>query len=107
MSTEPFKNVQYYYPYAENKIGNTYLHREAYDNQRSQGKAHLYKYSYEEDKDNLDLMFASMDDPQQTMDSILNYIISNQGVLEDLMDGTIFWMKFKSIVKLDLVEIRK
>lgn len=79
MSTEPFKNVQYYYPYAENKIGNTYLHREAYDNQRSQGKAHLYKYSYEEDKDNLDLMFASMDDPQQTMDSILNYIISNQG----------------------------
>ncbi len=79
MSTEPFKNVQYYYPYATNKVGNTYLHKEAYDNQRSQGKAHLYKYSYEEDKDNLDLMFASMDDPQQTMDSILNYIISNQG----------------------------
>ena len=79
MSTEPFKNVQYYYPYAANKIGNTYLNKTAYDNQRSQGIAHLYKYSYEEDKDNLDLMFASMDDPQQTMDSILNYIISNQG----------------------------
>ena len=60
MSTEPFKNVQYYYPYATNKIGNTYLHREAYDNQRKFNKAHLYKFSYEEDKDNLDLMFASM-----------------------------------------------
>lgn len=79
MSTEPFKNVQYYYPYATNKIGNTYLHREAYDNQRKFNKAHLYKFSYEEDKDNLDLMFASMDDPQQTMDSIINYIINNQG----------------------------
>ena len=79
LTTEPFKNVQYYYPYASNKIGNTYLNREAYDSQRSQGKAHLYKYSYEEDKDNLDLMFASMEDPQQTMDSIINYIITNQG----------------------------
>lgn len=79
LSTEPFCNVHYYYPYSENKIGNTYLHKEAYDNQRRLKKAHLYKYSYEEDKDNLDLMFASMDDPQQTMDSIINYIITNQG----------------------------
>lgn len=79
MTTEPFRNVQYYYPYADNKIGNTYLSRDAFDNQHSMGKAHLYKYSYEEDKDNLDLMFASMDDPQQTMDSIINYIINNQG----------------------------
>ena len=35
MSTEPFKNVQYYYPYASNKIGNTYLQKEAYDDQKS------------------------------------------------------------------------
>lgn len=79
MSTEPFKNVHYYYPYAPNKIGNTYLSKDNYTQQRRNGKAHLYKFSYEDDKDNLDLMFASMDDPQQTMDSILNYIISNQG----------------------------
>ena len=38
----------------------------------------LYKYDYEDDKDNLDLMFASLDDPNQTIDSILNYIISKQ-----------------------------
>ena len=79
MSTEPFRNVHYYYPYSSNKIGNTYLQKQAYDNQKKLGKAHLYKYSYEDDKDNLDLMFASMDDPQQTMDSIINYIITNQG----------------------------
>lgn len=79
ITPEPFNNVQYYYPYSSNKIGNTYLHKEAFDQQKIQGKAHLYKYSYEDDKDNLDLMFASMDDPQQTMDSIINYIITNQG----------------------------
>lgn len=79
MSTEPFKNVKYYYPYASNKVGNTYLPREAYDKQKKLEKAKLYRYTYEEDKDSLDLMFASMDDPQQTMDSIINYITSNQG----------------------------
>ena len=46
LAAEPFKNVQYYYPYASNKIGNTYLQKEAYDDQKSRGKAHLYKYSY-------------------------------------------------------------
>lgn len=86
MTTNPFRNVQYYYPYASNKTGNTYLHKEAYDKQKQMGKAHLYKYSYEDDKDNLDLMFASMDDPQQTMDSIINYIITNQGGFGGLDD---------------------
>lgn len=86
MSTEPFRNVQYYYPYSSNKVGNTYLRKEAYDNQKKLGKAHFYKYSYEDDKDNLDLMFASMDDPQQTMDSIINYIITNQGKFGGLED---------------------
>lgn len=60
--------------------------KEAYDRQKQAGKAHLYKYSYEDDKDNLDLMFASMDDPQQTMDSIINYIITNQGGFGGLDD---------------------
>lgn len=86
MRTEPFRNVQYYYPYSSNKVGNTYLRKEAYDNQKKLGKARLYKYSYEDDKDNLDLMFASMDDPQQTMDSIINYIITNQGKFGGLED---------------------
>ena len=95
LSTNPFRHVQYYYPFAQNKIGNTYLQRDAYDTQRHQKKAHLYKYSYEEDKDNLDLLFASMDDPQQTMDSIINYIISNQGDFGALED----WEDFLSEVR--------
>ena len=99
MSTEPFRNVQYYYPYSSNKVGNTYLRKEAYDNQKKLGKAHLYKYSYEDDKDNLDLMFASMDDPQQTMDSIINYIITNQGKFGGLEDWEDFLNEVQSNCK--------
>lgn len=86
MNPEPFKNVKYYYPYSCNKMGNTYLSKEALEDQKHLNKALMYKYSYEDDKDNLDLMFASLDDPTQSMDSILNYIISNQGGFGRLND---------------------
>lgn len=79
MSTEEFKNVKYYYPYSKNKVGNTYLDLEKYEEQKRLERAILYKYTYEDDKDNLDLMFANLDDSTQTIDSILNYIISEQG----------------------------
>lgn len=90
MKTDPFKNVKYYYPYSKNKVGNTYLSKEEYDNQRALSKAMLYKYDYEDDKDNLDLMFASLDDPNQTIDSILNYIISKQGNFDNLTSWSAF-----------------
>lgn len=90
MKTAPFKNVKYYYPYSKNKVGNTYLSKEEYDNQRALNKAMLYKYDYEDDKDNLDLMFASLDDPNQTIDSILNYIISKQGNFDNLTSWSAF-----------------
>lgn len=99
MTTKPFENVKYYYPYSENKTGNTYLSKESYDEQRHLGKARLYKYSYEEDKDNLDLMFASLDDPTQSMDSILNYIISNQGEFGRLDDWEDFLVEVQSKCK--------
>ena len=66
------------------------LSKEEYDNQRTLNKAMLYKYSYEDDKDNLDLMFASLDDPNQTIDSILNYIISKQGNFDNLTSWSAF-----------------
>lgn len=79
MSKEPFKNVTYYYPYANRDSMNTYMDKDLLTDQQNLKKAFFYKYEYENDKDNLDLMFASLDDPTQSMDSILNYIISNQG----------------------------
>lgn len=95
LSTEPFKNVHYYYPYADNKIGNTYLTKEEYEDQRHLSDAKLYKYDCEDDMKKLDMLFASVDDPNQTMDAIINYIANEQGGFKGLDS----WEDFLSEVK--------
>lgn len=90
MSPAPFKNVHYYYPYSTKNCWNTYLDKETVDHNIAINKAHMYKYEYKMDKENLDLMFASLDDPTQTMDSILNYIISGRGDFGNLESWTEF-----------------
>lgn len=72
----PFKNVKYFYPYDKNNEG-TYG-KDLLEEQLSCNKAMKYKFVYEEDKENLDLLFSNIDDPNQTMDSIINCIMSGQ-----------------------------
>lgn len=79
LSKSPFKNVHYYYPYSNAQSLNTYLKKDSMNHNIDIGKAHMFKYVYRRDKENLDLMFSSVDDPGQTMESILNYIISERG----------------------------
>ncbi len=79
LSHEPFKNVKYLYPYSTNNYSNTYASKDLIESQISRNKVSFYKYIYEHDKDSLDLLFSNIDDPAQTMDSIINYIISAQG----------------------------
>ena len=79
LSDKPFQNVNYYYPYASNNISNTYMAADDIKKQKDYKKAFSYKFTYEFDRDNLDLLLSNIDDPQQTMDSIINYIISGQG----------------------------
>lgn len=95
LSKTPFKNVHYYYPYSNARILNTYLEKENVTKNIDSGKAHMFKYEYRHDKENLDLMFSSIDDPGQTMDSILNYIISGRGEFGNLDS----WEDFLKIVK--------
>lgn len=95
LTTQPFRNVHYYYPYASSKTGNTYLSKEAYEEQRMNKNAKLYKYDCEDDMKKLDMLFASIDDPNQTMDSIINYIANEQGNFKGLDD----WSDFLEIVK--------
>lgn len=76
LDTEPFKNVKYFYPYDRNNEG-TYG-KEILEDQLRCNKAEKYKFIYEQDKENLDLLFSNIDDPNQTMDSIINCIMSGQ-----------------------------
>ncbi len=92
LTDEPFQNVSYYYPNERNNISNTYHTKEDMKNQKDLNKAFSYKYTYENDKDNLDLLFSNIDDPTQTMDSIINYIISGQDNFNSIEE----WEAFKS-----------
>lgn len=93
MSISPFKNVHYYYPYSEKNKWNTYLDQETVERNISHGTAHMYKYEYRTDKENLDLMFSSLDDPTQTMDAILSYIISDRGNFGAIDDWSEFLLE--------------
>ena len=95
LSAEPFKNVHYYYPYSDESYWNTYMSKEYVADNIKIKKAKLFKYIYQDDKDNLDLMFANIDDPTQTMESVISYIISGQGEF-----GTInSWKDFLGAIK--------
>lgn len=75
----PFKNVRYFYPYSKDISSSTYCKVDNVKSQMGLNKAELFKYIYEDDKENIDLLFSNIDDPTQTMDSIVNVIASGQG----------------------------
>lgn len=77
LSTEPFKNVTYYVPYSSNTSAkqSTYLSKDDIKSYVSDGQLKKYKYVYEDDKENIEMMFSSIDDPAQTMESIISKII--------------------------------
>lgn len=79
----PFKNVKYFYPYNES-FPTTYGIKDDVKSQIRQGKAFQFKYLFEDDKDSIDLLFSNVDDPTQTMESIVNYIATGQGKFEGI-----------------------
>ena len=97
LAAEPFKNVQYYYPYSipKTRHWNTYMTPEEVEDNIKKKKAKKYEYIYKYDKENLDLMFANIDDSTQTMESIISYIMSGQGKFNQVSD----WQEFLEAVK--------
>lgn len=97
LAPEPFKNVRYYYPYSipKTRHWNTYMTPEEVEDNIKTKKAKKFKYIYKYDKDNLDLMFANIDDSTQTMEAIISYIMSGQGDFNRVND----WQGFLEAVK--------
>jgi hypothetical protein len=79
LSTEPFKNVKYYIPFASSKSPkqSTYLSLDDVNTCMDDELLKKFKYSYEDDKESLEMLFADVDDPQQTMEAIISKIIDN------------------------------
>ena len=96
LDMKPFQNVKYYYPYSKDFTAYTYEKEKTIKNRMEAGKAFQFKYLFEtdEDKECLDLLFANIDDPNETIESIINYIISNgQG-----FKGVATWEDFKNVL---------
>lgn len=81
LTPEPFKNVRYFVPNGDNgrESQNTYLLKPELEQYMEQGIAKQYVFTYEGDKDDLDLFFSNVDDSNQTIDAIQEYIIAGQG----------------------------
>lgn len=79
LERKPFSNVKYFYPYSKDITTTTYAKRDDVSSMMDAGKAFQYKYVFENDKESIDLLFANVDDPNETMESIVNYISTEQG----------------------------
>ena len=96
MDLEPFKNVTYYYPHSADFTSYTYEKESAIKERLGMGKAFQYKYLFEntEDKECLDLLFANVDDPNETIESIINDIISESGKFNGIEN----WSDFREVL---------
>ncbi len=125
LSVNPFQHVKYYIPYSDNTSSkqSTYLGKDDIENYISNNKLKKFKYIYSDDKENIEMMFSNIDDPAQTMESIISKIIdendadfkglttwrdftdkisekSQKGNTSDKGDISVLsWRKFKRIVK--------
>ena len=95
LETEPFSNVKYFYPYSKDIKTTTYMDVNDVKSQQDLNKAFLYKYLFEDDKESLDLLFANVDDPTQTMESIVNTIISGDSGFSSVTN----WADLKNEIK--------
>lgn len=78
LSTEPFKQVHYYIPYSSNMSKqSTYLKTDDIKDYIEDKKLLKFKYSYEDDKESLEMLFSDVDDPQQTMEAIISKILDD------------------------------
>ena len=97
LSTEPFKKVKYYIPYSSDMSArqSTYLSKNDVEDYIEDGKLQKFKYSYEDDKESLEMLFADIDDPQQTMEAIISKIIDST---DPDFGGIYTWEEFREKV---------
>lgn len=101
LTTEPFKNAKYFYPYSEHSKSNTYSYGQNNDihAQIDTNKGFKYKYVFEDDKLNLDLLFSNIEDSTGTMEAIINFIITDQGGFGEVTSWDQFINKVSEFTK--------
>lgn len=93
---EPFENVKYLYPYKNQKekmYANTALSANDLNKQFTANQAANFVYTFEHDINKVDMLFTNVDDPNWTIESILNYIDYGHE-----FEGDLSWSDFKDIL---------
>lgn len=91
----PFQHVTYLYPYSDGRSSNTHMDKNTVNDKIKDGKAFMYKFVYELDKQYLDLMFSNIEDTTQAMESILSYIGSPKGEFTKIVG----WKEFLEAIE--------
>lgn len=96
LSTTPFEHVQYLVPNGEfdRSASNTFLSETELTDYVQSGIASQFVFTYEKDKEDLDLLLSNVDDSNQTLDAIQEYIISGAGGFDKCDD----WKSFLDLV---------
>jgi len=81
-----FSGVKYFFPYHRDITPTTNARYEDVKSKIEQGTGFQFKYIFEDDRESIDLIFSNIDDPQETMESIVNYISTGQGEFKDISD---------------------
>lgn len=81
-----FENVKYFFPCEQEDFSNTYAQKSYVDQLIEGNKGFRYKYTFDEDLDSLDLLFANIEDSTGTMESACHYIQSRQGGFAKIRD---------------------
>ncbi len=86
LEMKPFQHVTYYYPYSSNATLYTYEKKNRIESRVKKQQAFQFKYLFEtpEDKECLELLFANVDDPNDTIDAIISYIIAGNGAFRNV-----------------------
>ena len=93
LSTNPFKNVKYFIPYSSPNSAkqSTYLGKDDVDSYIENDQLKKFKYVYSEDKESIEMLFSDIDDPQQTMESIISKVVDNS---DPDFSGVTTWNSF-------------
>lgn len=105
LTGKPFDNVKYYIPYTaqnSNKTS-TYLSKCDIEEYKNQGILKKFKYTYEDDSESIEMLFADIDDPQQTMESIISKIVDSK---DNDFEGVKDWQEFLDKVN-ELASVQK
>lgn len=90
ISPTPFENVKYFYPYSKTQESVTY--GRDFESQRELGKAYQYAYTFERDKEKIEMLFANVDDTNETMSSIVAQIASENSEFSSVTQ----WSDFRT-----------